>query len=45
MISVDELMNPLRETGIDALSKLKQSYLEGDGRVSVIAFDAAKPAF
>ncbi|HQT30004.1 MAG TPA: DUF421 domain-containing protein [Thiobacillus sp.] len=44
MISVDELMSQLREQGIDAVSKVKKCYLEGDGCVSVIVFDAAKPA-
>lgn len=43
MISVEELMSQLREQGIDAVSKVKRCYLEGDGRISVIEFDFAKP--
>jgi len=42
MISVEELMSQLREQGIDAVSRVKRCYLEGDGRISVIELDSAK---
>jgi uncharacterized membrane protein YcaP (DUF421 family) len=36
MITDEELMSQLRIQGVDDLSTIKASYLEGDGRVSVI---------
>jgi uncharacterized membrane protein YcaP (DUF421 family) len=36
MITEEELMAQLREQGIEHLSDVKESYLEGDGRISVI---------
>lgn len=36
MISIEELTSQLREQGIDAVSRVKRCYLEGDGRISVI---------
>jgi len=35
-ITEDELMMELREQGLDDVSKVKQAYIESDGRISVI---------
>lgn len=39
MISTEELMEQLREQGIADLAEVKQCYLEGDGRISIIRYD------
>ncbi|HLO13346.1 MAG TPA: YetF domain-containing protein [Anaerolineales bacterium] len=36
LISEDELMMQLREQGLDNVSKVKEAYIESDGRISVI---------
>lgn len=36
LITKDELMTQLREQGLDDVSKVKEAYIEGDGRISVI---------
>src|SRR5512144_1883316 len=36
LITEDELMMELRQQGLDDLSKVKQAYIESDGRISVI---------
>lgn len=36
MLTVDDLMEQLREHGIEHVSQVKRSYLEADGRLSVI---------
>ncbi len=36
LITEDELMTQLREQGLDDLSKVKEAYIESDGRISVI---------
>jgi uncharacterized membrane protein YcaP (DUF421 family) len=36
LITEDELMMQLREQGLDEVSKVKQAYIESDGRISVI---------
>lgn len=40
LITDEELIEQLREQGIDEIEKVKESYLEGDGRISVIRFDS-----
>ncbi len=37
-ITEDELMMQLREQGLDDPSKVKEAYIESDGRISVIQF-------
>jgi uncharacterized membrane protein YcaP (DUF421 family) len=37
MISEEELLSQLREQGVDDVAEVKKAYLEGDGRISVIA--------
>lgn len=37
MLTVDDLMEQLREHGIEDVAQVKRSYLESDGRLSVIA--------
>ena len=36
MITEEELKEQLREQGIGSVEEVKQSYMEGDGRISVI---------
>ncbi len=36
LITKDELMSHLREQGTDNLADVKEAYMEGDGRISVI---------
>ena len=36
MITREELMSQLREQGVEDIKKIKRSYLEGDGRISVV---------
>ncbi|MGH9752467.1 MAG: DUF421 domain-containing protein [Blastocatellia bacterium] len=40
MITEEELMGQLRERGIERIEEVKKSYMEGDGRISVIARDS-----
>lgn len=40
LITDEELLEQLREQGIDEIEKVKESYLEGDGRISVIRYDS-----
>jgi uncharacterized membrane protein YcaP (DUF421 family) len=42
-MSEDELMSQLRERGIDRLETVREAYVEGDGRVSVIAQQPPAP--
>ena len=39
LISEDELMSQLRQSGIEDLKEVKFAYLEGDGRISVITYE------
>lgn len=43
-ITHDELMSQLRLQGVDELAQVKLSYIEGDGRVSVVKRDAGDEA-
>jgi len=36
MLSEDELMSQLRQQGCESLAEVKNAYMEGDGRISVI---------
>ncbi len=38
LITEDELMMELREQGLDDISKVKESYIESDGHISVIQY-------
>lgn len=40
MITEEELMGQLRERGIERIEEVKKSYMEGDGRISVIRRDS-----
>jgi len=43
LITEDELMSQIRQQGIDDLSHVKNAHMEGDGRISVVAYaDAAQ---
>lgn len=38
LIKEDELMMELREKGLDDISKVREAYIESDGRISVIKY-------
>jgi uncharacterized membrane protein YcaP (DUF421 family) len=40
MITEEELIEQLREQGVESVEDVKQSYMEGDGRISVITKDS-----
>lgn len=40
MITVEELMTQLREQGIENMQEVEKSYLEADGRISIIKKDS-----
>ena len=40
LIKEDELMMELREQGLEDVSKVKLAYIESDGRISVIQYEA-----
>jgi uncharacterized membrane protein YcaP (DUF421 family) len=40
MITAEELIEQLREQGVESVEEIKQSYMEGDGRISVITKDS-----
>src|SRR5215207_6562539 len=39
LIKEDELLMELREQGIDDLSKVKEAFIESDGRISVVQYE------
>ena len=44
MVTIDELMSQARGQGIKDLADIDEAYMEGDGRISVIAREgAARP--
>jgi uncharacterized membrane protein YcaP (DUF421 family) len=38
LITIDELMSQLRQQGIEDLAQVKSAAIEGDGRISVVAY-------
>ncbi len=43
LITEDELMSQIRQQGVDDLAHVKTAHMEGDGRISVVAYaDAAQ---
>jgi uncharacterized membrane protein YcaP (DUF421 family) len=44
LLTEDELLSHLREKGVDNLSYVKRSYVEGDGRISVITNEQTNAA-
>jgi uncharacterized membrane protein YcaP (DUF421 family) len=40
MITEEELIEQLREQGVETVEEVKKSYMEGDGRISVITKDS-----
>ena len=36
LLTEDELMSQLRENGVSDISQVKEAYIEGDGRISVV---------
>lgn len=39
LITEDELMSQIREQGLDNLKKVKEAYMESDGRISVVQYE------
>jgi uncharacterized membrane protein YcaP (DUF421 family) len=44
MITKDDLLEQLREQGVDDISHVRKCFLEGDGRISVIRADREAPS-
>jgi uncharacterized membrane protein YcaP (DUF421 family) len=44
LMTEDELMSQLRQKGVDDTKRVKSSFIEGDGNVSVITDEQSKPA-
>jgi uncharacterized membrane protein YcaP (DUF421 family) len=44
LITQDELMGLLRQQGIEDVSEVKRAYMEGDGRISVVAYNGQQRA-
>ena len=42
LIAPEELMSFLRQQGFDSASEIKEAYMEGDGKISLIPFDKEK---
>jgi uncharacterized membrane protein YcaP (DUF421 family) len=42
MVTEDELMGRLREQGVESVEDVKKSYMEGDGRITVIPKDSKR---
>jgi uncharacterized membrane protein YcaP (DUF421 family) len=42
LITQDELMGQLREQGVDSIEKVKEAFMESDGRISIIAMNEKK---
>jgi uncharacterized membrane protein YcaP (DUF421 family) len=42
LITEEELMSQLREQGLDDFGKVKEAYIESDGRISVVAYEQTK---
>jgi len=38
LITEEELMSHIRQQGVDDLSQVREAYLEGDGRISVVTY-------
>ena len=43
MITEEELVEQLREQGVASIEEVKESFMEGDGHISVITIDSTKP--
>ena len=44
LMSVEELLSQLRQKGVDDISLVKRSFIEGDGHISVITDERSTPA-
>jgi uncharacterized membrane protein YcaP (DUF421 family) len=42
LITLEELLTQLREQGVEDVAKVKRAFMEGDGKISVITFDAGQ---
>lgn len=42
LVTRDELESMLREQGVDDIAQVKEAYLEGDGKISVVTKDSGK---
>ena len=43
MITEEELVEQLREQGVESIGEVKESFMEGDGHISVITRESKKP--
>jgi uncharacterized membrane protein YcaP (DUF421 family) len=44
MMTKDDLIEQLREQGVEDIRGVKKCYLESDGRISVIRYDSEPPS-
>ena len=44
LIIEEELMSQLRQQGVELITDVKRAYIEADGRISVIAYEAKTPS-
>ena len=44
MITKEELDSQLRQQGIDDCAEVKEAFIEGDGRISIIRWDKGETA-
>ena len=42
LMTEEELMSQLREQGVNELTEVKLAYMEGDGRISVVTYEAGR---
>lgn len=40
LLTEEELMSQLRQQGVESIEKVKKAYMEADGRISIITYDA-----
>lgn len=43
-ITEEELMEHLRKQGLEAVSQVKKAFVEGDGKITIIASNKAHPS-
>lgn len=44
LITEEELMSQLRQQGVELITDVKRAYIEADGRISVITYEAKTPS-
>jgi uncharacterized membrane protein YcaP (DUF421 family) len=42
LVTEEELMSQLRKQGVNELTEVKLAYMEGDGRISLVTYEAGR---